>query len=96
MCTVFKDPIPPCRSLCESAREGCEELLNRIGFDWPESLQCERFPERDEGICVGANRTESPPPRVMPTTTPAPTGTFRFKVTIRCFIVCLGNGVVPK
>ncbi|XP_023144140.2 uncharacterized protein LOC111580566 isoform X2 [Amphiprion ocellaris] len=36
-------PQPPCRTLCEQARSGCESLMNRFGFQWPESLKCERF-----------------------------------------------------
>ncbi|KAG7214241.1 hypothetical protein INR49_023229 [Caranx melampygus] len=34
---------PPCRTLCEQARSGCESLMNKFGFQWPESLSCEKF-----------------------------------------------------
>ncbi|XP_071401879.1 uncharacterized protein [Centroberyx affinis] len=34
---------PPCRTLCEQARSGCEQLMNKFGFQWPESLRCEAF-----------------------------------------------------
>lgn len=34
---------PPCRRLCEQARSGCESLMNKFGFMWPESLSCEKF-----------------------------------------------------
>ena len=27
VCTVLDRPLPPCRSLCESARRGCESLM---------------------------------------------------------------------
>ncbi|KAJ8354176.1 hypothetical protein SKAU_G00217430 [Synaphobranchus kaupii] len=35
----------PCRSLCESAKQGCEALMNKFGFVWPESLACQLFSE---------------------------------------------------
>ncbi|XP_028984234.1 uncharacterized protein LOC114842671 isoform X2 [Betta splendens] len=35
---------PPCRALCEQARSGCESLMNKFGFQWPERLQCNGFP----------------------------------------------------
>lgn len=34
---------PPCRTLCEQARSGCEPLLIRFGFQWPQRLRCEAF-----------------------------------------------------
>ncbi|XP_077382428.1 uncharacterized protein LOC144021973 [Festucalex cinctus] len=33
----------PCRTQCEQARSGCESLMNKFGFSWPESLTCENF-----------------------------------------------------
>ncbi|XP_042354170.1 atrial natriuretic peptide-converting enzyme-like [Plectropomus leopardus] len=33
----------PCRTLCEQARSGCESLMNKFGFQWPESMRCEAF-----------------------------------------------------
>ena len=50
VCTVLETPIPPCRSLCIQARSGCEELMNRFGFEWPETLECSKFPEN--GLCI--------------------------------------------
>lgn len=57
VCTVLDDPIPPCRFLCKSARDGCEILMNKFGFNWPKSLECDEFPE--SGLCVGENKTQS-------------------------------------
>ena len=57
VCTVLDEAIPPCRSLCTEARNGCEVLMNRFGFQWPENLECSRFPE--SGLCVGPNRSAS-------------------------------------
>ncbi|XP_019961338.1 uncharacterized protein [Paralichthys olivaceus] len=34
---------PPCRTLCEQARSGCESLMNKFGLQWPENLRCEAF-----------------------------------------------------
>ncbi|XP_061188989.1 frizzled-1-like [Saccostrea echinata] len=56
VCTVLEEAIPPCRSMCNEARNGCESLMNKFGFEWPDSLKCEKFPE--SGMCVGENRTD--------------------------------------
>ena len=53
VCTVLARPVPPCRSLCDAARAGCEPLMNRFGFDWPERLQCSQFPQDDgDALCI--------------------------------------------
>lgn len=45
--------IPPCRSLCEKSREGCEVLLNAAHIKWPDSMRCELFPKQDEHpLCI--------------------------------------------
>ncbi|KAL8616892.1 Frizzled-1 [Nucella lapillus] len=64
VCTVLENAIPPCRSLCNQARTGCESLMNKFGFQWPESLRCDKFPEN--GLCVGENRTTEPEPTKSP------------------------------
>ena len=69
VCTVLENPIPPCRKLCVSARNGCESLMNKFGFKWPESLRCENFPE--QGLCVGENSSEPVEPS-RPSITPSP------------------------
>jgi hypothetical protein len=33
--------------------------MNKFGFYWPESLQCDQFPP--DGLCVGENNTEPVP-----------------------------------
>ncbi|PKU27231.1 frizzled-2 [Limosa lapponica baueri] len=35
VCTVLEQAIPPCRSICERARQGCEALMNKFGFQAP-------------------------------------------------------------
>lgn len=74
VCTVLDRAIPPCRSLCEQARRGCEELMNKFGFQWPERLRCQNLPLHGAGeICVGQNRTdaEDSDPEPTPTTMPS-------------------------
>lgn len=34
---------PPCRTICELAKAGCEGLMNKFGILWPENLRCEAF-----------------------------------------------------
>ncbi|XP_014829284.1 PREDICTED: frizzled-7-A-like [Poecilia mexicana] len=63
VCTVLDRAIPPCRALCEQARNGCEELMNKFGFQWPDRLRCQNFPPHGAGeICVGQNRSDSAGP----------------------------------
>ncbi|MCJ8730014.1 hypothetical protein PDJAM_G00113180 [Pangasius djambal] len=68
VCTVLEQAIPPCRSLCERARQGCEALMNKFGFQWPERLRCENFPVHGAGeICVGQNTSDTGKPTSEPT-----------------------------
>ena len=69
VCTVLEEAIPPCRSMCVQARTGCETIMNRFGFQWPDSLDCEKFPA--SGLCVGENKTQDHP---EPTRPPRPPG----------------------
>ncbi|XP_061697565.1 frizzled-7-like [Syngnathoides biaculeatus] len=56
VCTVLEEAIPPCRSLCEDARRGCEGNITATGFRWPERIRCETFPVG--GLCLlGTGRT---------------------------------------
>ncbi|XP_019719425.1 atrial natriuretic peptide-converting enzyme-like [Hippocampus comes] len=49
LCSVYVpecragNPWSPCRTQCEQARAGCESTMNKFGFSWPESLNCENF-----------------------------------------------------
>eukprot|EP00058_Branchiostoma_floridae_P007930 XP_002593418.1 hypothetical protein BRAFLDRAFT_119545 [Branchiostoma floridae] len=60
-------PLRPCRSLCVAARSGCESLMNKFGFRWPESLECDSLPTTDEEICFGHIHSPSPS---LPTSSP--------------------------
>ncbi|CAL1530374.1 unnamed protein product [Lymnaea stagnalis] len=64
VCTVLEEAIPPCRSLCNEARTGCESLMNKFGFEWPETLKCDQFPPT--GLCVGENTTDQAEPTKRP------------------------------
>ena len=35
--------VTPCRGLCERVRDSCLPLLQRYGYDWPWSMQCDRL-----------------------------------------------------
>lgn len=63
MCTAeYTKPLPPCRSLCERAKAGCAGILSYYSFTWPDSMQCDQFPEHNnpEGIlCMERNLTEA-------------------------------------
>ncbi|WAR02408.1 SFRP3-like protein [Mya arenaria] len=54
ICTPMfqKEAIPPCRSVCESSRHGCEPVMNQYNISWPTDLNCDRLPEYDKGVCV--------------------------------------------
>ncbi|XP_006779391.2 PREDICTED: LOW QUALITY PROTEIN: frizzled-1 [Myotis davidii] len=39
VCTVLEQALPPCRSLCERARQGCEALMNKFEVLLPRALK---------------------------------------------------------
>lgn len=55
VCTVLKKPLPPCRSICERAKAGCEPIMIRFGFQWPSNLECSKLPVYGDpnNLCVG-------------------------------------------
>lgn len=61
VCTVLDKAIPPCRSLCERACQGCEALMNKFGFNGLNGLCCENFPARRwRDFRVGQTRRTAP------------------------------------
>lgn len=50
VCTVLEEPIQPCRSLCEKAQNGCKNLMEKEGFNWPAAFNCDNF--QTSGLCV--------------------------------------------
>ncbi|VIO96190.1 Uncharacterized protein BM_BM7044 [Brugia malayi] len=53
ICSVFAPMCPEhmpqavtsCRSVCEEVKRDCVSILLEFGIDWPEPLNCSRFPE---------------------------------------------------
>lgn len=37
--------LTACKSLCESARDGCMPVMRTYGFGWPERMNCDLLPE---------------------------------------------------
>uniref|UniRef100_A0A8D2KV94 Secreted frizzled related protein 4 n=1 Tax=Varanus komodoensis TaxID=61221 RepID=A0A8D2KV94_VARKO len=54
ICTLefLHDPIKPCKSLCQRARDGCEPVMRRYNYSWPEGLACDELPVYDRGVCI--------------------------------------------
>ena len=53
ICTLhFSEPVPPCKSVCQTAKSGCEPIMNQYDVSWPSSLDCEMLQEYDRGVCV--------------------------------------------
>ncbi|XP_032690048.1 frizzled-9-like [Odontomachus brunneus] len=44
--------IPVCKSLCLSVRRDCEPALTTLTLPWPHMLDCDRFPNQDNVLCV--------------------------------------------
>ena len=49
------EPPRPCKSLCQAARGGCEILMNKFGFDWPQSFNCDTDFFDDTVGCITGN-----------------------------------------
>uniref|UniRef100_A0A1A8I4A8 Frizzled family receptor 8 n=1 Tax=Nothobranchius kuhntae TaxID=321403 RepID=A0A1A8I4A8_NOTKU len=56
----YRKPLPPCRSVCERAKQGCSPLMSQYGFEWPERMSCEQLPQLgDEILCMDQNNSET-------------------------------------
>ncbi|XP_070148948.1 frizzled-4-like isoform X1 [Polyergus mexicanus] len=44
--------IPACKSLCLSVRRDCEPALTSLTLPWPHMLDCDRFLDRGNTLCV--------------------------------------------
>ncbi|XP_030850491.1 uncharacterized protein LOC115917869 [Strongylocentrotus purpuratus] len=54
VCTLFAPPclevgdvsvpVPPCRHVCEEARDQCMPIFQTVGMPWPDQFECSRFP----------------------------------------------------
>ncbi|XP_018047237.1 PREDICTED: frizzled-10-B-like, partial [Atta colombica] len=58
LCAVFAPvcsehvTIPACKSLCLSVRRDCEPALTSLALPWPHLLDCNRFLDRGNTLCV--------------------------------------------
>ena len=76
MCTEkVAENIGPCRPLCQSVKERCHPVLVEFGFPWPQSLNCDNFPEENNHMhmCMDGpgEEIDSPPGPVKPLATTA-------------------------
>lgn len=103
ICTLefLYDPIKPCRSVCQRARDGCEPIMRRYNHSWPDSLACDDLPVYDRGVCISPEAIvtaegagECPPsPRDPPSACPrTPAGCPREGSGPGCPRSCLANG----
>ncbi|XP_021356090.1 frizzled-1-like [Mizuhopecten yessoensis] len=44
-CSARGGGLEPCARLCREAKNGCAPLMNRYGFQWPDTLDCHLFSE---------------------------------------------------
>ena len=48
-----REAIPPCRDVCERAKQGCEPVMNRYNVSWTDAFfDCSRLPWYERGVCV--------------------------------------------
>ncbi len=64
----YPTSIPACKSVCLRAESGCAPLMRKYGFQWPERMQCDKFPNYGDplNLCMDARNGSLPAP------TPAP------------------------
>ncbi|KAJ0000551.1 hypothetical protein NQD34_012393 [Periophthalmus magnuspinnatus] len=60
----------PCRRTCERARAGCEPLMNKFGFTWPERLNCDKFKNDTCRLELPSSLDPTPPPQCEPISVP--------------------------
>ena len=41
----YSQRIRACKSVCVRARNGCEKYMKKFGFEWPDHMNCDLFPE---------------------------------------------------
>lgn len=44
--------VPPCRKICQDARNRCEPIMLKYNVTWPEQLSCHDLPEYHRGMCI--------------------------------------------
>lgn len=53
-------PVYPCRHVCEAARDGCEPLMKKYRFEWPEVLRCDFLSSMDDNALCGSPPDSKP------------------------------------
>ncbi len=54
-------PVYACRSMCEAARKGCEPVMKKHNFNWPDLLRCDRLPDEKKEVCMAAPKITAKP-----------------------------------
>lgn len=54
ICTELDNFILPCKDLCFDSKKKCEKHMKGVGYSWPDILDCEKFPQKDQEryVCV--------------------------------------------
>ncbi|CAD5207512.1 unnamed protein product [Bursaphelenchus okinawaensis] len=97
LCTQMEEPLKPCRHLCLSAKHGCEDLMKKFGYSWPEIFNCDKFPIQN-GWCFGENTTINSP---VSTTVGPPEKTLECPHTMRVlskssYNLKIANATIPQ
>ncbi|KAK7872963.1 hypothetical protein R5R35_004271 [Gryllus longicercus] len=69
LCTAsVARPVPACRGLCEAVAQQCAAGARALSLSlrWPPALNCSRFPEPQDALCMQA------PPEPAPASAPEP------------------------
>ena len=45
--------LKPCQNLCNHVYDGCIGVFNEFQYQWPEILNCEKFPQYGKEVCFG-------------------------------------------
>jgi len=50
----YPQSIKACRSVCLRTRDGCEKYMKKFGFEWPDHMNCDLFPEHasSKEVCM--------------------------------------------
>ena len=63
LCSVYspicfeghKEPILPCKSLCNHVRKRCYGMMKAHNIRWPKELECKGLPEHNSDVCIQPN-----------------------------------------
>lgn len=75
ICTMgfMEEPVPPCKSVCQNVRAGCEPIMIEHNVSWPVYLSCDQLPEYTSGVCITRDAIVDSGP-TMDHFQPTPTG----------------------